>query len=353
MKRDGGILKFAKTDTLEGYFEALDERIDEILPARVSLLAHIAGYTVRLIFPSVEYARYAVPDMFVSPDNGTDAVDATFIWWEDRIFPYYTSKLITVKNVNQLGDNVFKVLNSNGYVEIIGDTLRAEDSQNKKYYLLSNPNMCPKWPIANHPFAKAIFLWAQQHSLLMLHSAAVGINGHGVLLVGHGGTGKSTLTCTCLTDGFDFVSDDYCLLNATNSYTVYPIYKNVSLNPDSLGKLPMFKPLEILPMQGEKSAFEISESIIKASLPIDAIVLLQITNNTEPEIKLDLSKKALGQLIYSTTKQLGCFQEIEFVRKLAQRLLGMPIYRFYLTKDLQKNCQYLKKWIQEDLSCTN
>ena len=187
----------------------------------------------------------------------------------------------------------------------------------------------------------------------MLHSAAVGINGHGVLLVGHGGTGKSTLTCTCLTDGFDFVSDDYCLLNATNSYTVYPIYKNVSLNPDSLGKLPMFKPLEILPMQGEKSAFEISESIIKASLPIDAIVLLQITNNTEPEIKLDLSKKALGQLIYSTTKQLGCFQEIEFVRKLAQRLLGMPIYRFYLTKDLQKNCQYLKKWIQEDLSCTN
>ena len=346
-------MKFAKTDTLEGYFEALDERIDEILPARVSLLAHIAGYTVRLIFPSVEYARYAVPDMFVSPDNGTDAVDATFIWWEDRIFPYYTSKLITVKNVNQLGDNVFKVLNSNGYVEIIGDTLRAEDSQNKKYYLLSNPNMYPKWPIANHPFAKAIFLWAQQHSLLMLHSAAVGINGHGVLLVGHGGTGKSTLTCTCLTDGFDFVSDDYCLLNATNSYTVYPIYKNVSLNPDSLGKLPMFKPLEILPMQGEKSAFEISESIIKASLPIDAIVLLQITNNTEPEIKLDLSKKALGQLIYSTTKQLGCFQEIEFVRKLAQRLLGMPIYRFYLTKNLQKNCQYLKKWIQEDLSCTN
>ena len=346
-------MKFAKTDTLEGYFEALDERIDEILPARVSLLARICGYTVRLVFPNVEYARYVIPDMFVRLDSGTEAVDATFIWWEDRIFPYYTSKLITVKNVNQLGDNVFKVLNSNGYVEIIGDTLRAEDSQNKKYYLLSNPNMYPKWPIANHPFAKAIFLWAQQHNLLTLHAAAVGVNGRGVLIVGHGGTGKSTLTCSCLADGFDFVSDDYCLLNATNSYNVYPIYTNVSLNSDSLAKLPMFKPLEILPMQGEKSAFKISESIIKVSLTIDAIILPQITNNAEPEIKPDLSKKALGQLVYSTTKQLGRFQETEFVRNLSQRLLGRPVFQFCLTKDLQKNCQYLKKWIKEDLSCTN
>ena len=47
-------MNITKAETLADYFSALDERLDEILPARVSMLAHIAGYTVRLIFPSID-----------------------------------------------------------------------------------------------------------------------------------------------------------------------------------------------------------------------------------------------------------------------------------------------------------
>lgn len=352
-------MNFAKIETLADYFASLDERLDEILPERVCLLAYIAGYTVRLIFPNMEYARYAVPDMFVSPDNGTEMVDASFIWWEDRVFPYqphnfsHLENYTHIVNTENFGFDFFKVYDFYGYIEIIGTNLRAENYKKSKYYLLSHPSIHPKWPVANHPFAKAVFLWAQKKNLLMLHSAAVGIDGRGILIVGHGGTGKSTLTCTCLADGFDFVSDDYCLMSANGSPIVYPIYTNVSLTPDSLEKLSMFKPFEILPMQGEKGAFMVSASRIKSSLPIAAIILPQITENIEPEIRPDRTYKALGQVVYSTTKQLGRFQETEFVRKLSQRLLGMPLYRFDLTKDLQKNCQYLKKWIREDLPCTN
>lgn len=352
-------MNFSNAETLSDYFAALDERLEAILPARVSLLAHIAGYTVRLAFPNMEYARYAVPDMFVSPDNGTDAVDATFIWWEDRIFPYQLHKFSHLKgfkhiiNTEYPGYDIFKAGDARGYIEILGSVLRAEDYQKNKYFLLSHPSEYPKWSIANHPFAKAVFLWAQKHNLIMLHSAAVGVKGHGVLIVGHGGTGKSTLACSCLANGFEFISDDYCLLSASGTRTVYPIYTNVSLNPDSLSLLPMFKPFEILPMQGEKGAFEVSEINIKASLPVHAIVLPQITALPEPGIERDQSSKALGQLIYSTTKQLSRFQETKFVRELAQRLIGMPVYRFSLTEDLQKNCQYLKKWIEEELPCSN
>ncbi len=346
-------MNFSKTGTLADYFVALNEKLEQLLPTRFSLLAHIGGCTVRFFFPNVAFARYAIPDMFVSPDNGTEMVDATFIWWEDKIFPYLPHNFPLIKSFEQLGQNLFKATDAYGYVEIVGDTLRAEDYLHNKYYLLSNPTMRPKWSIANHPFAKAVFLWAQKHVLLMLHAAAVGIDGRGILIVGHGGTGKSTLTCSCLADGFDFVSDDYCLLAATGSRIVYPVYTNVSLNPDSLAKLPMFKPFEILPMQGEKPSFVVGEARIKPSLAVEAIILPQITDWTEPEIKPDKTSKALGQVVYSTTKQLGRFQDTGFVRKLSQRLLGMPVYRFCLTKNLQKNCQYLKKWIQEDLTCTN
>ena len=346
-------MDFLRANNLEGYFSALDERLDEILPARVSLLAHICGFTVRLIFPSIEYTRYTVPDMFVVPDSGTETVDATFIWWADRIFPYRLHNFADKKSLKKIGNNIFLAEDQYGYVEVTGDTLRAENYLKNRYYLLSHPFIETKAHIICHPFEKAIFSWAKKHDLLMLHAAAVGVDGHGILIVGHGGTGKSTLSCSCLADGFDFVSDDLCLLTGNGARTVFPIYKNIFLKSDSLNKLPMFRPFEINPQQGDKSSFSIGETHIKPSLPVEAIVLPQVTDNTEPEIKPDQSSKALGQLVFSTTRFRGRFQETEFARKLAQRLLGMPVYRFSLTKDLQKNCQYLKKWIKEDLSCTN
>ena len=352
-------LNYSKTENLSAYFQAIEGRLKEILPDRASVVAQIAGYTVRLIFPNIDYSRYVVPDMFVLPDNGTETVDATFIWWEDRILPYQLRDFSHWKSFKHLefaaqkGVEVFSVEDSYGYIEIVGDTLRAADYQKSNYYLMTYPTLQLKWPIAYHPFAKALFLWSQKHGLLMLHGAAVGINGHGVLIVGHGGTGKSTLTCSCLADKFDFISDDCCLLSASNRRTVYPIYTNISLNPDSLDMLPMFKPFEILPMQSEKRSFSVSEKVITGSLAVEAIVLPQITENTEPEIQPDKSSKALAQIVYSTTWQFGRFQETEFVRKLSQRLLGMPVYRFSLTKDLQKNCRYLREWIREELSCTN
>ncbi len=340
-------MNYSQTETLADYFAALEQRLEKILPDRVSLLAHIAGYTVRLVFPNLEDTRYTVRDMFVSPDNGA-SVDATFIWWEDRIDPYQLHNYVHLKNYERLGRSIFKASDEYGYIEIVDERLRGIDYRNSKYYFLTHPSLKPqKWPVIVHPFVKNVFMWAQRHGLLILHAAAVGIDGHGVLIVGHGGTGKSTLACSCLTEGYDFISDDYCLLSDVGPRIVYPIYTSVFLNPDSLGKLPMLKPFEILPMQGRKPSFAVGETRIKPSLPVEAVILPQLTDNSEPELRIDKTNKALVQVIYSTNKQLGYFCDTAFVRKLAQRLLGMPVYLFSLTKDLQKNSNYLKKWIKE------
>ena len=60
-------MNFSRIENLSDYFAALDERLERILPDRVSVLAHIAGYTVRLVVPSLEDTRYVVRDMFVRP----------------------------------------------------------------------------------------------------------------------------------------------------------------------------------------------------------------------------------------------------------------------------------------------
>lgn len=346
-------MDFSKVETLTDYFAVLNDRLEKILPDRVSVLAHIAGYTVRLVVPNLEDTRYIVRDMFVSPDNGA-AVDATFIWWEDSIDSYRLNHFAHLKDFEQFSRHIFRVSDDYGYLEIVYNELKGADYRNNKYFFLTLPSSKhQKWPIIGHPFVKHVFMWAQRHNLLVLHAAAVGIDGHGVLIAGHGGAGKSTLACSCLTEDYDYISDDYCLLSNVGSRTVYPIYTDVSLHPDSYAKLPMLKPFEILPMQGDKPSFAIGENRIKPSLPVEAVILPQITDNAEPELKMDKSNKALAQLVFSTNKQSGCFCDTVFVKKLAQRLLGMPVYRFSLTQDLYKNCQYLKNWIREELSCTN
>jgi hypothetical protein len=55
----------------------------------------------------------------------------------------------------------------------------------------------------------AVFtLAARTQGLVPLHAACVGRDGHGILLMGSSGAGKSTVALQCLLQGLDFVSED-------------------------------------------------------------------------------------------------------------------------------------------------
>jgi hypothetical protein len=55
----------------------------------------------------------------------------------------------------------------------------------------------------------AVFmLAARTQGLVPLHAACVGRGGHGILLMGSSGAGKSTVALQCLLQGLDFVSED-------------------------------------------------------------------------------------------------------------------------------------------------
>jgi hypothetical protein len=55
----------------------------------------------------------------------------------------------------------------------------------------------------------AVFTLAcRAQGLVPLHAACVGLDGHGILLMGASGAGKSTVALQCLLEGFDFLSED-------------------------------------------------------------------------------------------------------------------------------------------------
>jgi hypothetical protein len=72
----------------------------------------------------------------------------------------------------------------------------------------------------------------------LVHAAAVGDERRGALLVGPGGSGKSTTSVACLQDGLGFVGDDYVVAETHGSPRAIGVYGTARLSPDSLRLLP-------------------------------------------------------------------------------------------------------------------
>ena len=80
----------------------------------------------------------------------------------------------------------------------------------------------------------AVFTLAcRAQGLVPLHAACVGLDGHGILLMGPSGSGKSTVALQCLLDGFDFLSEDSVFV-APNSMRATGTANFLHVREDSL-----------------------------------------------------------------------------------------------------------------------
>ncbi|MGD2052093.1 MAG: hypothetical protein PVI35_06425 [Acidimicrobiia bacterium] len=73
-----------------------------------------------------------------------------------------------------------------------------------------------------------------------VHGAGVGIDGHGVLIAGAGGSGKSTTAVLCADAGLQFAGDDYVVIGADGD--VHAAYNSAKLDDASLALLPHLAP---------------------------------------------------------------------------------------------------------------
>ena len=73
----------------------------------------------------------------------------------------------------------------------------------------------------------------------MVHAGAVASEAGGALLVGRGGSGKSTSAVACLFAGdLDYISDDLALVDCSDEPTVFSLYATAKLDPRTLELLP-------------------------------------------------------------------------------------------------------------------
>jgi len=137
------------------------------------------------------------------------------------------------------------------------------------------------------PLRRLLAHWFGSRGRYLFHGAAVGESEGGVLILGAGGSGKSTTALACLEDGMSYAGDDRCLLSMHGSPHVYSLYGTAKLM--DISQFPSFA--SVVDMDGktcdEKAMFylhQLSDNTLHCGFPLRAILLAHIEDIQETEI---------------------------------------------------------------------
>lgn len=139
----------------------------------------------------------------------------------------------------------------------------------------------PFWEPAA-PVRQILHWWLGGRDLMLLHGAAVGTPNGGVLLVGRGGSGKSTCALASLDSNLLYAGDDYVAVGLPPEPRVYSIYGSGKLVPHHSRLLPHLPPPSF-PGDGspeEKAVFFVGDRFpdrMCTDFPLRAVIAPRVT----------------------------------------------------------------------------
>ncbi len=180
------------------------------------------------------------------------------------------------------------------------------------------------------PLRWILHWWMRQHDKFLIHAGLVGLMGQGVLLVGKGGSGKSTTALSCLAEGWNYLADDYCLVQAVDPLLGYSVYSTAKLNHQHLQSFPELLRVDRSPFssQEEKALLYLSSKYsanLCHHIPLKAILIPKIVEQVESKAVPATSSVALKALAPSSLFQLPSTGYSDF-RALTEIVKRVPAY---------------------------
>ena len=163
----------------------------------------------------------------------------------------------------------------------------------------------PIW-IAAAPFLRLFDAWFVRKARLPCHAAAIARCGVAALIVGSGGAGKSTLAVRSIGAGFDYIGDDYVLLEPGQAPVVHNLYRSGKLaGADLNDPLPTGVSIHRTPEDpAEKHFLMIDPPVILPSAPLALVVVPVIADRHSPDAEEISAGEALRALLPSALRQL-------------------------------------------------
>jgi hypothetical protein len=187
------------------------------------------------------------------------------------------------------------------------------------------------------PLRTILDWWLGDRSRPLGHAGAVGTDAGGALLVGRGGSGKSTTSLLCLEAGMAFAGDDFVALGLDPAPVAYGLYASAKLNDDVGPLLPGFAGEFRAPRgPGEEKALvflrERHANRLRPELPIRAILLPRVTGRGATAL-VPISPVAALAALAPSTLFLSATARPAVFRFLGAFVRRVPSYRLELGDD--------------------
>jgi hypothetical protein len=161
------------------------------------------------------------------------------------------------------------------------------------------------------PLLVILSWWMSGKGLQYVHAGAVGTSDGGVLLVGKGGSGKSTSALSCLESELRYAADDYCLLDTrAASPRVHSIYNSAKLEASHIRTFP-----RLLPLVSNPEDLGVAKAVIylhdhhpqklTSGFPVKAIFVPRVTGKIDTHLTPASQVDGLRALAPSTLFQLS------------------------------------------------
>ncbi len=202
----------------------------------------------------------------------------------------------------------------------------------------------PIW-VASAPFLRILDAFYIRRGMLLCHGAAVAKNGRAVLIVGSSGAGKSTLSINACYCGYEYLGDDYVLLDpsAASPAMVHSVHRSgrlvrAELAPEFIAKLDIQQEAED---PTEKSYFLPNDKAIRLVAPLAAIVQPKQRLADEPALLPYPAAKAVRATVTDLFHQLQGYEQRKL--EILTRIFHVPCYELHLSLDHRKNVAALDR----------
>lgn len=218
----------------------------------------------------------------------------------------------------------------------LGQMSAFDSASGKGWFWCRDRETLPFWEPAA-PFRQVLHWWFAERDVMLLHGAAVGTEAGGVLLVGRGGSGKSTCALASLDSELLYAGDDYVAVALGSEPRVYSVYGSGKLVPDHSRRLPHL-PRPAFAGDGaadEKSIFFVNTAFPErmcTSFPLRAVVAPHVAPGAAVFERVDAAV-ALRALAPSTLLQLYPARP-EALTRMAALLRVVPAYTLATGEDI-------------------
>lgn len=183
------------------------------------------------------------------------------------------------------------------------------------------------WHHRAAPLLQAWQWWSTAGGARILHAGCVGTADAAVILVGRGGSGKSSTAVLGALAGLDYVGDDYCLLETRPEPVAHALYSTAKLHAEHLARFPGVPADAVLPASdpGEKAVLFMGRAApdrMSLRLPVRSVLAPRVTGADRPRLERLSAAEAMMAVAPSTLMQLyrhadpGCGDLAELVRRL-------------------------------------